>query len=143
MESNIKDLFDAYERFFGRALAGEAAMGEAESFYAAEFIAASPNGVMTGKNDARLRQVMAEGYARYRSIGTKAMQIRHLRISPIDEQHCVTHVAWRASYTRKGLPDVTIDFEVHYLVQQLGTQAKIFGWVSGDEQAVLQQHGII
>ena len=28
-------------------------------------------------------------------------------------------------------------------VQVLGGEAKVFGWISGDEQAVLRQHGII
>lgn len=85
---------------------------------------------------------MAQGYARYRAIGTRAMRMRGLRISPMDEHHCVAHVAWRATYARKDQPDVTIDFDVHYLVQQLGAEPKVFGWVSGDEQALLREHGI-
>jgi hypothetical protein len=36
-----------------------------------------------------------------------------------------------------------IDFVTHYLVQMLHQQPKIFGWVSGDEQAVLKKHGIV
>jgi len=35
-----------------------------------------------------------------------------------------------------------IDFDVHYLVQKLDGDPKIFGWVSGDEQALLRKHGI-
>ena len=35
-----------------------------------------------------------------------------------------------------------IDFDVHYLVQKLDGEAKVFGWVSGDEQALLKKHGI-
>ena len=61
----------------------------------------------------------------------------------MDEHHCVAHVAWRATYARKGQPDVGIDFDVHYLVQQLGAEPKVFGWVSGDEQALLREHGVI
>jgi hypothetical protein len=29
------------------------------------------------------------------------------------------------------------------LMQQLDGEPKIFGWVSGDEQALLRQHGIL
>ncbi len=86
---------------------------------------------------------MTEGFARYRAIGTKEMRLRGLRVSPIDEHHCVAHVTWRATYARKDEPDVTIDFDVHYLVQKLGAGPQVFGWVSGDEQAVLKEHGII
>jgi hypothetical protein len=71
------------------------------------------------------------------------MRIRDVRVSPIDEHHCVAHVAWTASYARQGQADATIDFDVHYLVQKLDGEPKIFGWVSGDEQAILREHGII
>jgi hypothetical protein len=99
--------------------------------------------VATGKNDDQLKQVMAEGYARYRSMGTKAMHIRNVLISPIDGYHCVARVGWSATYARENQPDVGIDFDVHYFVQKLGEEPKVFGWVSGDEQALLRKHGII
>ena len=143
METSIRKLFERYERVFNAALHGDVDMDDVAGLYAAEFIAASPAGVMTGKNDEQLKQVMAQGYARYRAIGTKEMRMRGLRISPMDEHHCVAHVAWRADYVRNDKPDVTIDFDVHYLVQQLGAEPKVFGWVSGDEQAALKEHGII
>ena len=40
-------------------------------------------------------------------------------------------------------PDVAIDFDVHYFVQKLDGEPKVFGWVSGDEQALLRKHGIL
>ena len=143
METSVRKLFERYERVFNAALHGDVDMDDVAELYAADFIAASPAGVMTGKNDEQLKQVMAQGYARYRAIGTKEMRIRGLRISPMDERHCVAHVAWRATYARNDKPDVTIDFDVHYLVQQLSGEPKVFGWVSGDEQAVLKEHGIV
>jgi hypothetical protein len=143
METGVKKLFDRYERHFNRSLAGDIDMNETASLYASEFIAASPAGVMTAKNDAQLKKVMAQGYAHYRAIGTKEMRILNLRISPMDKHHCVAHVAWAATYTRKDLPDVMIEFDVHYLVQTLNGEPKVFGWVTGDEQALLRKHGII
>lgn len=143
MESAVRQLFERYESFFERSLAGDMNQEEVASLYASDFIAASPAGVTTGKNDDHLVEVMAEGYAYYRQIGTTGMRIRNVRISPIDELHCVAHVAWTASYARQGKPDLAIDFDVHYLVQKLGEEPKIFGWISGDEQAVLKERGII
>jgi hypothetical protein len=143
MNAVVEKLFERYERFFRQSLAGEIDMDEVKALYAPEFIAASPQGVMTGKNDEHLRQVMARGYARYKAIGTREMRIRSLRISPIDEHHCIAHAAWTATYTRNGSPDVTIDFDVHYFVQKLSGEPKIFGWVSGDEQALLRKHGVV
>jgi hypothetical protein len=100
-------------------------------------------GVVSGRNDERLLEAMAQGYERYRAMGMKEVRARGLRISPIDRRHCVAHVAWTATYAREGRPDTSIDFEVHYLVQELDAGPKVFGWVSGDEQALLREHGIV
>jgi Domain of unknown function (DUF4440) len=143
METSVRKLFERYESVFNSSLHGDVEMDEVAALYAPEFIAASPAGVVTGKNDEQLKHVMAQGYARYRAIGTKEMRIRGLRISPIDEHHCIAHVAWTATYVRKDQPDLAIDFDVHYLIQQLGAEPKVFGWVSGDEHALLKEHGII
>ena len=59
---------------------------------------------MAGKNDHQLEQLMAQGYERYRAIGTKEMRIRNVRISPIDDHHCVAHVGWTATYAREEQP---------------------------------------
>lgn len=144
MDKIIRAFFERYESLFMQALRGDVDMDEVASMYAPEFIAASPAGVMAGRNDKQLKQVMAQGYARYRAIGTQAMRLRGVRFSPMDDHHGVARVAWTAVYARPDHPDVAIDFEVHYLVQVLdGAQPQVFGWVSGDEQALLRQHGII
>lgn len=143
MEASVRKLFERYERFFNNSLNGDTDMEEVASLYASDFIAASPAGVMTGKNDDELRQAMTKGYERYRTIGTKGMRIRDIHLSPIDDHHCVAHVAWTATFDRKDRSDVAIDFDVHYFVQQLDGKPKVFGWASGDEQALLRKHGII
>lgn len=143
MEPSVRELFARYESFFNRSLGGSMDMDEIGSLYASDFIAASPAGVMSGKNDVRFKQAMEQGYARYRAMGTKEMRIREIRLSSIDELHCVAHVSWIAIYARKDQPDIAIDFDVHYLVQKLDEEPKVFGWVSGDEQALLRQQGII
>jgi hypothetical protein len=143
MEASVRKLFERYERFFNKSLKGDMDMEEVASLYASDFIAASPDGVMTGKNDDHLRQVMKKSYDRYRAIGTKEMRIRNIRISPIDEHHCVAHVAWTANFARKQQPDIAINFDVHYFVQRLEGAPRVFGWASGDEQALLKEHGVI
>lgn len=143
METSVRKLFERYESVFNRSLAGDMDLDEVAALYASEFIAASPAGVRAGKNDDHLEQAMIQGYAHYRAIGTNGMQIRNVRLSPMDDHHCVAHVAWTATYARKDQPDVAIDFDVHYFVQQLDGEPKVFGWVSGDEQALLRKHGIV
>lgn len=144
MEAAVKDLFARYEHFFNHALQNsDADQDEARSFYADAFVAASPAGVIAGQNDDRLTQIMGQGYARYRAIGTRGMQLRSVNVSPIDAGHCLAQVAWTATYARTAAPDLPIDFDVHYLVQTCGLEPKIFGWISGDEQALLKANGII
>ena len=143
MESRVRAFFERYESLFNRALAGDADMEEVAALYAPSFIAASPAGVAGGTNDGRFKQAMAEGYERYRDMGTKRMRLRDTRLSAIDENHCLAHVAWTATYGRKDAADVAIDFDVHYLVQLLDGEPKVFGWVSGDEEALLRQHGVL
>lgn len=143
MEATVRKFFERYESSFNRALSGDMDMDEVAALYASAFIAASPAGVTTGRNDEHLKQAMAQGYERYRAMGTKEMRMRHVRLSPMDDHHCVAHVAWTATYAREDRPDVAIDFDVHYLVQALDGEPKVFGWVSGDEQALLRKHGIL
>lgn len=143
MESSVRSFFERYERLFNQSLAGQVDMAEVAALYAPAFIAASPAGVATGKNDGHFRQVMVQGYARYQAIGTKDMRIRDIRLSPMDDHHCLAHVAWTATYERNDQPDIAIDFDVHYFVQMLDGEPKVFGWVSGDEQALLRKHGIV
>jgi hypothetical protein len=143
METAVRDLFARYQRFFNRALDSAVDLDEGTSFYASAFIAASPAGVVAGKNDDQLGRIMEQGYERYRATGTKEMRMRDVRLSLMDEHHCVAHVAWTAIYARQDAPDISIDFDVHYLVQKLNGEPKIFGWVSGDEQALLKEYGIV
>jgi len=143
MESAIRAFFGRYAAVFNRALYGEIDMDEAASLYAPEFIAASPQGVMAGKNDDGLKHAMAQGYARYRAIGTREMRLGAVRLSALDDLHCVAHVGWTAVYAREDEPDIAIEFEVHYFVQTLAGEPKVFGWVSGDEEALLREHGIV
>jgi hypothetical protein len=143
METAVRNLFARYQRFFNRALDGDVDLDEGASFYASAFIAASPAGIVAGKNDDQLGRIMEQGYKRYRATGTKEMWMRDVRLSPMDEHHCVAHVAWTAIYARQDAPDISIDFDVHYLVQKLTGEPKIFGWVSGDEQALLKEYGIV
>ena len=142
-EKSIGEFFRRYQHFFMEALAGRMDANELSELYTSDFIAASSAGIMTGKNDDTLRRHMIDGYDHYRAIGTKSMQVRHIRLSPIDDWHAVAHVGWTAVYAKAGQADISIEFDVHYLVQELEGQPKIFGWVSGAEEALLSESGVL
>jgi len=143
MDDAVKHLFERYERLFNDALAGAPDIEAIAALYAAECIGAAPAGVRTAHNDAPFRQALAQGYAHYRAIGTKAMRMGAIRLTPIDALHCIAHVPWTATYARPDLPETSIAFEVHYLVQTLDGTARVFGWITGDETALLRQHGVV
>jgi hypothetical protein len=142
-EKNIQELFRRYQEFFRNAIKGEVDMEQGTSFYTTAVIGAAPAGVMVAQNDEQFKLVLQRGFEAYREMGTKDMRIRGINITPIDELHSLARVSWTAVYDRGDDPDKSIDFNVHYLVQQLQETPKIFGWVSGDEQAELKKHGII
>lgn len=142
-KDTLEKFFQRYERFFMQSLSGEIDGDEMLELYAPEFIAASPLGVLTGKNDADFRRALSGGYEQYRKIGTKGMRVRGIEMSQIDELHCVANVAWTASYEVANRQQIDIDFDVHYLVQELNGKLHIFGWVSGNEQELLKQYGVI
>lgn len=139
----LERFFERYERFFMQSLNGELNGQEMSELYATEFIAASPLGVLTGKNDENFQNALSNGYEQYRKIGTKGMRIRSVRMQPIDEIHCVADVSWTASYEKPDNQQIDIDFDVYYLMQELNGTLRVFGWISGDEQEVLKQYGVI
>ncbi len=58
-EQAIKNLFERYEIFFRKSLASSVDKNELADLYASELIAASPAGVMIGKNDEKLMEAMS------------------------------------------------------------------------------------
>jgi len=142
MNDVVHQFFDRYRQLFQDGIDGTVDTDALSRCYAREFIAAGPQGVLGGKNDAQFVGALRAGYARYRAIGTRRMAVRAIRVDAIDALHCLAHVDWRATYARPGRDDVDIDFQVHYLMQFADGEPAIFGWIAGDEQEVLRRHGI-
>ena len=142
-KDSLEKFFERYESFFMQSLNGKINSREMSELYAPEFIAASPLGVLAGKNNGSFQQGLSVGYEQYRKIGTKDMRVREVRMQPIDDIHCVADVAWTASYEKSDGEQVDIDFDVYYLMQELSGKLHIFGWISGNEQELLKQYGIL
>lgn len=142
-KDSLKQFFQRYEQFFMQSLNGELDDTVMSELYASEFIAASPLGVLTGKNDTNFQQALSEGYEQYRKIGTKEMRVRDVEMLPIDDLHCVADVAWTASYEVANGQQVNIDFNVHHLMQNLNGKLRVFGWISGNEQELLKEYGVL
>jgi hypothetical protein len=142
MQKSITELFDRYESQTNAALTGEPDMVTIGDLYDDAFVGSSPAGVMAGKRDEEFQKALIAGFARNREIGARLMEIQDLRIEPIDAMHALAHVGWRATYDTNGTQKA-IDFTNVYLTRVSNGQAKVFGWITGDEQAELRKHGII
>lgn len=95
MQQEVADLFDRYERQTNAALAGNPDMEAVSDLYDDAFIGASPVGIMAGNKDAGFGNVLAAGFARNREIGTRRMDVRALKVEPIDALHALARVEWR------------------------------------------------
>lgn len=144
-ETILKDFFAAYEARTNKALQDPPEVdAEATADAFAEcFVEASPKGVSCGKNDEQFREVIPKGFDFYRSLGTKAMKIVSLETTPLDDLHAVARVHWEAFYERKDGRKERIGFDVIYLVQQLGDKPRIFAYVTGDEEQLYREKGLV
>jgi hypothetical protein len=144
VKQDLENFFDAYEARFNDALKGLPVDIEGTTAaFADNFIEASPKGIICGQNDDTFREAIPKGYDYYRSIGTRSMRIVWRNITPLDDYHALVKIHWQALYDRSDGDEEKIDFDVIYFVQTLGDTPKIFAYITGDEQRVLQEHGLI
>jgi hypothetical protein len=144
-EAKIKEFFSEYEARFNRSLQEPPVVdvnGVVESF-APYFVEASPAGVHGGKNGWLFKMMIPRGFAYYKKIGTKSMKIISLDITQLDDYHAMAKVHWNSRYLNKDGKEVQIEFDNLYFLQVLGDNAKIFAYVTGDEQKILKERGLI
>ena len=97
----------------------------------------SPAGVKAGRNDAEFRHFLAGINARYRAAGTRSIRLREVWVVPIDDRYCTADVAWTATCAKGSQPAFEMDFAVHYFLQELDGELRVFGWVASDQQSML------
>ncbi|TDQ39145.1 nuclear transport factor 2 family protein [Aureibacillus halotolerans] len=142
LKKKAEDFFQTYETKFNEALNDTPDLEVIVRFYSEEFISVNPLVVKTGINNESLKDAMAEAYEYYRSIGTKHMECLDVSITVLDDKHFVAHTKWNSVYEKNG-EEISIPFQSNYLLQENDTTFKIFGWITGDEQSLLKENGII
>jgi len=142
MQPDFDAFFQAYAETFNRALAGEPVFDTIMGHFTDAFIGAAPGVVNCGRNGEAFRAVLEQGYAFYRQIGTKRMNVRSVEATPIDPLHNMAKVSFRADYEKDGRA-IAIDFDVTYLLQTHEDGPKIFAFISGDEMAAFREHGLV
>lgn len=143
MEKNIYNFFAAYEKRFNDALKGEMDVEATANAFAPFFVEASPAGIHGGSNDQEFRKKIPQGMDFYRHIGTNTMEIVAQDVTPLDDLHYMVKIRWKATYKNKDNTDLSIEFDVIYFLQHRENQFKIFAYITGDEDQVMREHGLI
>lgn len=116
---------------------------ELAAMYADHCVGSSPAGVFGASIDAGFAQMVRDGVANYRRMGGKAFVVESVATEPINDLHDMARVGGRFDYTRPSDgKSGTIRFENVYFVTQVGASPRIFAWVTPDEQAALEEHGL-
>jgi hypothetical protein len=139
----LNGFFNLYADRFNNALNNSTDLGKTANSFSDCFIGASPLGVMCGNNNEDFRVALRQGYEFYKSIGITAMDIVSKETTILDDFHEMTKVRWKSSYLKKDRSRGSIEFDNIYFTQTKGKESKIFAYITGDEQAVLKEHGLI
>jgi hypothetical protein len=76
-------------------------------------------------------------------MGTKNMKMDGVDVHEIDATHCVVRVSWNSTYQKPGSAETDIPFDVSYLLEQRDGKLRVFGWIAGDEEALLKANGVL
>ncbi|MFA6262263.1 MAG: hypothetical protein WC760_12395 [Bacteroidia bacterium] len=141
---HLKDFFNLYAVRFNNALndATPDIEGTVNSFSNC-FIAASPMAIACGYNNEEFKAAISQGYAFYKNIGVKTMDIVSLETITLDNLHEMTKVRWKSSFVKRDNSKGSIEFENFYFTQTKKNESKIFSYITGDEQAALKEIGLI
>jgi hypothetical protein len=143
-QHEIENFFNRYEARFNEALQGdEADLDETLNSFSAEFIEATPNGITVGKNGRKFKKALSDGYAFYKKIGVRSMDMLSTQTTILDKFHALVKIHWNSSFVRQNKSKGDIAFDVFYLVQKTNDDIRIFASITGDEQQALNEEGLI
>ncbi len=143
MHARIQQFFQDYVAAFNRSLGDSPDVESVQAAYAPCFVAAGPTGVLCAQNDDAFRAFLEQGYAFYRSIGTREMKLVKVDLTPIDANHQMARVFFSSTYERRDDSATTIDFDVTYMLHIEEGRPQIFAYVAGDERAAFEEHGLL
>lgn len=141
----VRDFFRAYAGRTNEALADPPRVDVAgvRGAFADYFVGADPEGVHGGRNGLLFRLMLRWGFRAYRRLGTKAVDLAGLEVTSLDDFHALARVEWVARYDGRRGDGEDIAFTNLYLLQIRDGEARIFAYITPDEQAALKAHGLI
>jgi hypothetical protein len=145
LEKKARALFQDYSRRSNEALQDPAhadtdALADA---FAGHFVGASPAGVMGAARDESFPATLRRGFEAYRAMGGTRFEIAHLAVEALDDFNAMVRADWEFDYVRpRDGAAGTIAFRNVYFVNFASGDAKIFAWVTPDEQQAMKDHGL-
>lgn len=146
VKRQLEQFFVQYETRMTNALATppRVDVDATAAAFAECFLEASPLGINCGENNEEFRKAIPQGFEFYRRIGTKSMTIASMTPTQLDEFHWACKVHWVARYEKPtDHAKAVIEFDVIYLMQVIDDIPKVFAYITGDEQRVLEEHGLV
>ncbi len=137
--------FTEYEARFNQALKGEKAPdieGTMHAF-APYFLESGPLGIVCNKNDEKFKEAIPENYRFYEDIGITSMKIASKETTFLDEFHTIVKIHWEAGFIRHDRSTDSITFDILYFLLLEKSEYKIFACITGDEQRVLKENGLV
>ena len=143
-EQQLDEFFNHYRDVFNAAVPTDSPdLRSTASLFANCFVAANPAGIHCGQNDKAFLDAMQSGYAFYKRIGIKSMDIVTKTITLLDDMHGMVKIRWRSNYLDRHAQPGIIEFDNIYFTQTKDEEHKVFAYITGDEQAALKQAGLI
>lgn len=133
--------FSNYVDAFNRSMGGD--VDAIQASYAEYFVSAGKERVQGGANDEKYGEMLRQGAGFYQAVGLKGMALLKVQVTPIDGGHDIVRPYFRADYTKKSGEDVSIEFDVVYMLQRRDGGPKIFAFIAGDEMALYRQYGLV
>jgi hypothetical protein len=142
MVPDYEAFFESYVEAYNRSLGDTVDTEGIRAHFADCFVGSGPLGSNCGANDESFVEALNQGYAFYKSIGTKRMSVRGLAVTEIEPSHALVRVDYRAEYEKDGNP-LMVDFDVSYLLQTVADKTTIFAFIAGDEMGLYREIGLV
>jgi len=131
----IEELFKAYERAFNNLDIEAIAQ-----YYDDTFISAGPEGTIAQSKEDFKKKVR-QASEMYRSLGQNSAKILSKGINSISDEYAIVTVHRGVTFEKTG--DKVIQFDLSYIVRQIGDDAKVVMFISHeDEEEAMKKLGL-
>lgn len=145
LETKTRAFFRAYSARNTQALQDppQEDIEETVACFAPFFVGANPRGVMGGANDETLRQMIPRGYEHYRAVGGTRFEMTGIEVTVLDPFNVMARTDWAFGYSQKtDGKEGEITFQNIYFLNFADGDPKIFAFITPDEQAAMEEHGL-